>query len=66
MSKPSLNYHYKENDAIKGERIVVEARRISQPIAFSDRTSRHGGQRSKADDARAWIERAYVLGKKEL
>jgi len=23
MSKPFLNYHYKENDAIKGERIVT-------------------------------------------
>lgn len=66
MSKPLLNYHYKENDAIKGERIIVEARKITQPTPFSDRTSRHGGQRAKADDARAWVERAYVLGKKGL
>jgi hypothetical protein len=61
-----LNYHYNENDAIQGERIVIEARKITQPIHFSDRTSRHGGQRAKANDARAWIERAYVLGKKGL
>lgn len=66
MSKPFLNYHYKENDAIKGERIVIEAKKITKPIPFSHRTSRHGGQRSKADDAEAWIEKAYVLGKKKL
>lgn len=66
MSKPFLHYHYNENDAIKGERIVIEAKKITQPTAFSDRTSRHGGQRSKADDAEAWIERAYVLGKRKL
>jgi hypothetical protein len=63
MSKTFLNYHYNENDAIKGERIVIEARKITKPTVFSDRTSRHGGQRSRADDAEAWIERAYVLGK---
>lgn len=66
MSKPFLNYHYKENDAIKGERIVIEAKKITKPRVFSDRTSRHRGQRSKADDAEAWIERAYVLGKRKL
>lgn len=66
MSKPFLNYHYDENDAIRGERIVIEAKKITKPRAFSDRTSKHGGQRSKADKAEAWIERAYVLGKKRL
>jgi len=62
LSKPFLNYHYNENDAIKGERIVVEAKKISRPVIFSDRTSRHRGQRVKADDAEAWIERPYRLG----
>jgi len=66
MSKAFLNYHYNENDAIKGERIIIEAKKITKPSAFSDRTSKHGGQRSKADDAEAWIERAYVLGKRKL
>jgi len=66
MSKTFLNYHYNENDAIKGERIVIEAKKITKPIAFSDRTSRHGGQRSKADHAEAWIEQAYMLGKRKL
>lgn len=63
MSKSFLNYHYNENDAIKGERIVIEARRISKPVVISDKTARHRGQRAKADDAEAWIERAYVLKK---
>jgi len=66
MLKPFLNYYYNENDAIKGERIVIEAKKITKPTAFSDRTSRHRGQRSKADDAEAWIERAYMLGKRKL
>jgi hypothetical protein len=64
--KPFLNYHYNENDAIKGERIVIEAKNITKPVVISDRTARHGGQRAKADDAEAWIERAYVLGKRKL
>jgi len=66
MPKPFLNYHCEENDALKGKRIVIEARKITRPTAFSDRTSRHGGRRSKADDAEAWIESAYVLGKRKL
>lgn len=66
MSKTFLNYHYNENDAIRGKRIVIEAKKITKPTAFSDRTSKHGGQRSKADDGEAWIERAYVLGKRKF
>jgi len=66
MPKPFLNYHYDEYDAIKGERIVIEAKKITKPRAFSDRTSKHGGRRAKADEAEAWIEQAYVLGKKRL
>jgi hypothetical protein len=53
MSKPFLNYHAKENDAIKGERIVIEARRFSNPVAISGKTSRHGAARVKADKAEA-------------
>ena len=49
MSKRFLNYHAKENDAIKGERIVIEARRFSNPVAISGKTSRHGASRVKAD-----------------
>ena len=66
MSKNFLKYHQNENDAIVGERIVIEARRISNPIAISDKTSRHGARRAKADNAEAWIERAYVAGTKKL
>ncbi|MGD0204729.1 MAG: hypothetical protein ABSC20_12610 [Candidatus Bathyarchaeia archaeon] len=62
MSKPFLNYHAKENDAIKGERIVIEARRFSNPVAISGKTSRQGAARVKADKAEAWVERAYVAG----
>ena len=64
MSKSFLNYHSDENDAIKGKRIVIEARKFGKQRVFSSRTSRHGGQRLTADDAEAWIERAYVAGKK--
>ncbi len=64
MSKSFLDYHRKENDAIKGKRIVIEARKFGKPKGFSGRTSRHGGQRVTADDAEAWIERAYIAGKK--
>jgi hypothetical protein len=63
MSKPSnLFFHDGENDAIKGKRIIVEARRFSKPAVISDKTSRHGAQRIKADKAEAWVERAYVAG----
>lgn len=63
-SKSFLKYHTNEYDAIKGERIVVEAQRFSKVIVFSDRTSKHRGQRIKADNAEAWIEKAYVAAKK--
>ena len=67
MSKPFLTYHRNENDAIHGERIVLEARKISKPCAISEKTSRHGAQRVKAENnAEAWIERAYILGTKKL
>lgn len=62
MSKRFLNYHTKENDAIKGERVIIEARRFSNPVAISRKTSRHGAVRVKADKAEAWVERAYVVG----
>ena len=62
MSKPFLHYHTKENDAIKGERVIIEARRFSNPVAISGKTSRHGAARVKADKAEALIERAYVVG----
>lgn len=62
MSKPFLKYHAKENDAIKGERIVIEARRFSNPVAISGKTSRHGAARVKADKAEAWVEHAYEVG----
>jgi len=64
LSKHFLNYHYNENDAIKGERIVIEAKRIGKIVVIGGRTSKHKGQRTKADDAEAWIERAYVAAKK--
>jgi hypothetical protein len=63
MTRSFLNYHNNENDALKGKRIVIEARKFGKPKAFSGRTSRHGGQRLTADNAEAWIERAYVGGK---
>lgn len=57
-----MNYHTKENDAIKGERVVVEARRFDKPHEISGSTSRHGAQRVKAEKAEAWVERAYTAG----
>lgn len=66
MPRSFLNYHSAENDAIKGKRIVVEAQKISKSSGISERTSRHGGQRAKAENAEAWIERAYVSGTREL
>ena len=63
MSKPFLIYHTKENDAISGERIVVEARRFDKPHKISGKTSRHGASRVKADKAEAWVERAFAVGK---
>jgi len=62
LSKPFLNYHTKENDAISGERIVIEARRFDKPHEISGKTSRHGASRVKADNAEAWVERAYAAG----
>jgi hypothetical protein len=66
LSKPFLIYHSNENDAIKGERIIIEARRFSKPIAISDKTSSHGAARVKADNAEAWVERAYSVGARKL
>ena len=62
MSKPFLKYHTNENDAVKGERIVIEARRFGNPVPISGKTSRHGAARLKADKAEAWVERAYIMG----
>lgn len=47
---------------IIGSRIIIEAKNITDPRAFSGRTHRHGGMRSKAFNGRAWIERAYTSG----
>lgn len=62
LSSPLLNYHTRENDAIKGERITIEARRFSKPHLISGKTSRHGASRVKADEAEAWVEQAYSAG----
>lgn len=63
MEDSCINYHVDENDAIKGKRIVIEARKITKPQQYSGRTSRHGGQRAKAHDAKAWVEYGYCKGK---
>ena len=64
MSKKFLKYYDDESAAIKGKRIVIEARKFGKVRVFGDRTSRHKGQRITADNAVAWIERGYVAGKK--
>jgi hypothetical protein len=64
MSRTFLKYNNEENDAIRGKRIVIEARKFGKLRVFGDRTSRHKGQRLTADNAIAWIERGYVAGKK--
>ena len=64
MSKTFLKYYDSESDAIRGKRIVIEARKFGKLRVFGDRTSRHKGQRLTADNAVAWIERGYVPGKK--
>lgn len=61
MSK-ELTWHTNTNDAIKGERIVIEARKFNKPHEISGKTSRHGASRMKADKAEAWVEQAYVVG----
>ena len=62
MSKPLLTYHSNPNDAIRGKRVIIEAQRFDKPHEISKRTSRHGGNRVKADNAEAWVERAYTAG----
>jgi hypothetical protein len=64
MPRTFLKYYDNESDAIRGKRIVVEARKFGQVRVFGDRTSRHKGQRLTANNAIAWIERGYVAGKK--
>jgi hypothetical protein len=64
MEKSCINYFEDENAAIRGKRIIIEARKITKPVHYSDRTSRHGGQRLKAHDAKAWVEYGYCKGKK--
>jgi hypothetical protein len=63
MPRKFLKYHSNESDAIKGKRIVIEARKFGKVRVFGDRTSRHKGQRITADNAVAWVERSYVAGK---
>jgi hypothetical protein len=62
LTKKILIYHEKENDAIKGERVIIEARRFSKPHLISAKTGRHGASRVKADNAEAWVEQPYVVG----
>lgn len=62
MSKQSLIWHINMHDAIKGERLVIEARRFGKPHEISGKTGRHGASRVKADKAEAWVEQAYVVG----
>jgi hypothetical protein len=64
MSRQFLIYYNEESDAIRGKRLVIEARKFGKVRVFGDRTSRHKGQRLTADNAIAWIERGYVAGKK--
>ena len=64
MSKAFLKYYDNESAAIRGKRIVIEARKFGKLRVVGDRTSRHKGQRLTADNAVAWIERGYVAGKK--
>jgi hypothetical protein len=64
MSRTFLKFYDSESNAIRGKRIVIEARKFGKLRVFSDRTSRHKGQRLTADNAIAWIERGYIAGKK--
>ena len=64
MSRQFLRYYNEESDAIRGKRLVIEARKFGKVRVFGDRTSRHKGQRLTADNAIAWIERGYIAGKK--
>jgi len=63
MSRKFLKYRSNESAAIKGKRLVIEARKFGKPRVFGDRTSHHKGQRLTADNAVAWVERSYVAGK---
>ncbi len=64
MARTFLKYYDSESDAIRGKRIVIEARKFGKVRVFGDRTSSHKGQRLTADNAVAWIERGYIAGKK--
>jgi hypothetical protein len=46
MAKTFLKYYSEESDAIRGKRIVIEARKFGKVRVFGDRTSRHKGQRA--------------------
>jgi hypothetical protein len=64
MTRTFLKFYDNESDAIRGKRIVIEARKFGKPRVFGHRTSSHQGQRLTADNAVAWIERGYIAGKK--
>lgn len=52
----SLNWHTDVNDAIRGDKIIVVARKISNPEVVKD-SGRHRARCVVAkDNARAWID----------
>ena len=56
-----VKWYTQQNDGVRGERIVVEARRIKSPQAISGATGRHGAMQTVAkQNAKAWIELPYA------
>lgn len=53
-----VTFHYEEQAGIRGERIVVQARKLSA-VSVINRTGTHKAQQVVArDTAEAWIEKA--------
>jgi hypothetical protein len=63
-----LTYYTKLNDAIKGERIVLEARKIKKVDIRVKGTHKHTVERAEGKrNARAWVEiEVYPTGEFKL
>ena len=60
-----VKWHVDLDDGIKGERIILQARRITSPRDVSGASGRHGALFAVARvNAMAWIEQPYAPGGK--
>jgi len=59
VSRNEFVFHDKPNDAISGEKVIIEARQITKPTIISARTHEHRGMRTIGRDAIAWVEKSF-------